>query len=260
MAKLDTLQVIEIAEGAEIQLRVAGPAVRALAWLIDFLIKVAAVVVLAIVVMGFLGSFMVAIAGEGGGNVTYGLFLGLLFIVEWIYHIIFEAMPRGATPGKQAMGLRVVRVSGAPISLKQAVARNLLRFADMQPCLVFMVFDAIPYTIATYVFGLACCIMTKRFQRLGDLAAGTVVVYTERKTATTEEVERPEIVPQAPAVPLSREEQKAIVTFSDRLEDWSGPRTEELASHAAPLTGTNDPARGVYRILEFAKWIRSSGK
>ena len=154
--KLDTLQSVELADGVEIRLRMAGPMLRASAYLIDFMIRA---VVLAV------GAFGLSLAGLAiGGKVVEGLMLLSWFLLDWLYPVVFEAGKRGATPGKRAMGLRVVQSTGSPITLGQAVVRNFLRFIDSMP-------------LFTYGFGLTSCLASKRFQRLGDLAAGTVVIY-----------------------------------------------------------------------------------
>ena len=154
--KLDTLQAVELAEGVVIRLRVAGPILRAGAYALDMLIR-AAVLVVASLCLGWLG---IAI----GERLVSGVLMLAWFLMEWFYPVIFEAGKRGATPGKRILGLRVVQASGSPISLGQAELMNFLRWIDGMP-------------IFTYGFGMVSCLATRRFQRLGDLAAGTVVIY-----------------------------------------------------------------------------------
>tara|TARA_R110002096_G_scaffold67332_12_gene163434 strand:+ start:7182 stop:7934 length:753 start_codon:yes stop_codon:yes gene_type:complete len=239
--QLDTLQKIEIAEGAEIRLRVAGPAVRSLAFMVDTLVKSAITFAVAVVIFLITGA---AIGGEDGNQIGQGFLLLALFLIEWGYFVWFEHSPKGATPGKRAFGLRVVRTSGAPISLTQAVIRNVLRFVDVLPF--------------TYGIGLASCLMTKTFQRLGDLAAGTLVVYADPKPKERET--SPEAVIRAlhPPNPLSREEQGAIVAFADRIENWSEPRQEELANLAGALTQAEGRS-SVEKLERIAQWVRTSG-
>ena len=129
---------------------------RAGAYLIDLLIRGAVLVI---------GGMLLSLAGFGIGiQVAGGMFLLAWFLLDWIYPVVFEAGKRGATPGKRMMGLRVVQSTGSPITLGQAVVRNFLRFIDGMP-------------FFTYMFGMTSCMATQRFQRLGDLAAGTVVIY-----------------------------------------------------------------------------------
>src|SRR5450432_2148378 len=157
---LDTDVAIETPEHIVFRHRVAGPARRALAYLLDLLICYGMVFVVAIIVV-----FAAAGAGalSGAMDSTIGLGIGFLLLVlfaaQWIYFTVWEAF-KGATPGKMAAGLRVVTTTGRPIGASAAVLRNLIRAADMLP--------------TGYLVGLLSMSLTSRFQRLGDLAAGTM--------------------------------------------------------------------------------------
>ena len=102
---------------------------------------------------------MLALAGLGQGLMLLGFFL-----LEWFYPVFFE-LRSGATPGKRAMGLRVVHDDGTPVGAVASVIRNLLRVADFLPLF--------------YAAGLVSCLVDRDFRRLGDLAAGTLVVHSE---------------------------------------------------------------------------------
>ncbi len=230
--RLDTLQSIELAEGVEIQLRTAGPYVRVLAYLLDFLIRV--VICIAIYLL------LMLIGLIAGLNVMQGLSMLLMFFLMFFYYIIFEAGKRGASPGKRAMGLRVVDTSGAPISWGQAFIRNILRFADGMP-------------IFTYGFGLFSTLMTKKFQRLGDLLANTVVVY-DRQPIIHQASLPPAMSSIAPGIPLTREEQAAIIGFKERGGMWSESRRVELANHASELSG-GEGVKGMTNLLGMAQWL-----
>jgi len=231
-ARLDTLQSIELAEGVEIHLRMAGPYVRVLAYLLDLLIRWG-ILIAGGLVLGLIGMLV-------GGQVSDGL-QGLMgFFVMFFYYIVFEAGKRGASPGKRAMGLRVVDTSGAPITYGQAFLRNMLRLADGMP-------------IIGYGFGLLCTLMTQRFQRLGDLLANTVVVY-DRLPSMHMVTLPPVLNSVAPGVPLSREEQAALAGFKERGGMWSEARRIELADHAKELTGASGQA-GMTRLLGMAHWL-----
>ena len=230
--RLDTLQGIELAEGVEIQLRMAGPYVRALAYLLDLIVRVGIVALCGLVLL--LGSMVL------GFNVAYGLYLLISFLVMFFYYIIFEAGKRGASPGKRVMGLRVVDTSGAPITFGQAFLRNMLRFADGMP-------------IPSYGFGLLSTLLSKRFQRLGDLLANTVVVYDRLPVMQLTSLP-PVLNSVAPGVPLSREEQAALAGFAERGGMWSEARRIELADHARELTGASGQ-QGMTRLLGMAHWL-----
>lgn len=231
--KLDTLQAVELAEGIEIRLRMAGPMLRAGAYVLDFLIRAAVLIV---------GSIAVSLAGIAiGGQVAGGVMLLAYFLLDWIYPVIFEAGKRGATPGKRAMGLRVVQATGSPITLGQAVVRNFLRFVDSMPAF-------------TYGFGLTSCLATKRFQRLGDLAAGTVVIY-DRIPPPPLMVAPPPITPVPVPVGLTANEMKALALFRERAGLWSDGRRAEIADQASVLSGASGAA-GVSRLMAMAHWLQ----
>ena len=230
---LDTLQKVELAEGVEIRLRMAGPVLRISAYFIDLLIRM--------LVLSIIG-ILLALGGIAvGGNVAAGLGLLGWFLLDWFYPVIFEAGKRGATPGKRAMGLRVVQASGSPITIGQAVVRNFLRFIDGMP-------------FFTYVFGIASCLATPRFQRLGDLAAGTVVIYD--RVPLQPVIAAP---PPISAVPLTcgltADETRALASFRERAGLWSEGRRVEIADRASGLSGARGMA-GVSRLMAMAHWLQ----
>lgn len=231
--RLDTLQSVELAEGVEIRLRMAGPIPRAGAYLIDLAIRIAILTA---------GGIATALAGVAiGERVAGGLMLIAWFLMDWLYPIVFEAGKRGATPGKLAVGLRVVQATGSPITIGQAVIRNFLRFIDSMP-------------FFTYGFGVASCLATKRFQRLGDLAAGTVVIY-HRMPVMPVTAAPPPITAVPLPVGLTADETRALTLFRERAGLWSEARRVEIADHASALTGESGP-KGVSRLMAMAHWVQ----
>ena len=89
------------------------------------------------------------------------------FFAQWGYFMLFEGLGGGRTPGKRAIGLRVVHVGGEPLSFRGSVLRNLVRAVDFLP-----VVSGIPSGLV----GAVCILVNRRAQRLGDLVAGTMVV------------------------------------------------------------------------------------
>src|SRR5207302_4482234 len=146
----------------------------------------------------------------------------VFFLGEWFYPVFFEVTRGGATPGKKAMGLVVLEDDGTPVGLTASVIRNLLRFADFLPL--------------AYGFGLASMLATRDFKRLGDLAAGTVVVHRETPAVSSAV---PAARPLPPSASLTLDEQHAVVVFAERLPTWTLQRASELASLAMPLTGAS---------------------
>jgi uncharacterized RDD family membrane protein YckC len=242
--RIDTLQAIELAEGVEVRLRIAGPLQRGVALGIDWGVQIAGLVIVWVILM---------IAGIGiGFTVSTGLGLLAWFFTWWWYPVFFEASKWGATPGKRMLGLRVVQTSGAPITFSQALVRNFLRVADAMPMLPSAWLGGLP--IPTMAFGLATCLATKRFQRLGDLAAGTVVIY--------DKVLPEPAVPAPPPMESSRplralrpEEVRAVVAFRERAGLWSEGRRAEIADHASELSGSKG-SPGVARIMAMAHWLQ----
>jgi len=231
--KLDTLQAVELADGVEIRLRIAGPLPRAGAYLIDMVFR-------ALLLLG--GRMLLGFAGWViGGKVAGGLMLLVWFLMDWLYPVFFEAGKRGATPGKRMVGLRVVQATGSPITAGQAIVRNFLRFIDSMP-------------FFTYAFGMTSCLASKRFQRLGDLAAGTVVIY-DRMAAQPVVAAPPPVVAVPLPMGLTADETRALALFRERAGLWSEARRVEIADHASVLTGTTGPA-GVNRLMAMAHWVQ----
>src|SRR5690349_14244300 len=117
---LDTTRRVATPEGIELTLHLAGPVARALAWSIDLLLRLAVLFVVVLVTSGL---------GRAGG----GIVLLAAFFVEWLLPACFEAMWNGQTPGKRALGLRVLNDDGTPLRWPAALTRNLLRAADFLP-------------------------------------------------------------------------------------------------------------------------------
>ena len=154
---LDTTHNIGTPEGVELRLPVAGIAPRALAWLIDALIKYSALL--------FVGTGLSILGQVGDGLMLIFAFLGL-----WFYNVLFEVLMRGATPGKRVLGLRVMNENGTPVGWSGSMIRNLIRFVDVLP--------------GCYGFGCMSVMLSKNFQRLGDLAAGTIVIHQPKQKLT----------------------------------------------------------------------------
>ena len=224
--RLDTLTSAETPEGIALALRPAGVVARAGAFAIDLMIR-GTLLLVVLVVLTPLGRF---------GS---GLALILWFSLEWFYPVLFELLPGGATPGKRALGLRVTMDSGLPITPAASLLRNLLRTADFLPF--------------AYGLGLATVLMRSDFKRLGDIAAGTIVVHVQRATLHGA---LPESTPVAPAQALTPRAQAAVIAWAGRSTRITEARLAELAQLAAPVTGVNAASRdAVVRLLSVANWL-----
>jgi uncharacterized RDD family membrane protein YckC len=222
---LDTSRRIATPEGIELELRLAGPVPRALAWLLDLLLRVALLVALSIV-LGALGKF------------GWGLFFIASFALEWLFPAWCEAFWRGATPGKRALGLLVLHDDGTPVRWPAALARNLLRAIDFLPF--------------GYGFGLAAMLVNRDFKRLGDLAAGTVVVYRDE---AAHGARIPQAPPLAAPLPLTLAEQRAILDFAERSSALTEERARELAEIPRRLIGAREGEAAAQQLLGIANHL-----
>jgi len=175
-SKLDTSVTIVTPENIEFSYRLAGPFRRLAAAVVDLFIKfsVLAIWVISLLVLG--ASF------TGGGIVSFVILVSW-FLIDWFYGMIWETLWSGQTPGKRLFSLRVISCDGRPISAVQATLRNLLRVADLGVPASIQIFspDLPPgYLFPTFSVGLVAMTLTKRFQRIGDLAADTMVIVEER--------------------------------------------------------------------------------
>ncbi len=153
-------------EQVELEFAVAGLGSRFVAVLIDHLIQIGGLLLL-LFVTAYAMTSLEDHVGRPLGNWTVAVFIGFNFLIVWGYFALFETYWRGQTPGKHVMKLRVIKDSGRQITLFEAMARNLLRVIDYLPAL--------------YLVGVISMISTKRNQRLGDLAAGTIVIHERRE-------------------------------------------------------------------------------
>jgi len=144
---------IRTPEGVIFSQTLAGPVVRFVAWFVD-LMAISAL-------MGLIGSVIAffSLISEDLAGAFYAL---VYFVVSIGYGLASEWLWRGQTPGKRFFRLRVVDAEGLKLQFHQIVVRNLLRFVDSLPLL--------------YVVGGLACWSTRKFQRLGDIAANTIVV------------------------------------------------------------------------------------
>lgn len=164
----------------------------------------------------------------------------LLFALEWFYPVLFELTWSGATPGKRTFGLKVVMDNGLPVTPAASVTRNLLRAADFLPFV--------------YGFAIVSMLLRRDCKRLGDIAAGTMVVHEPRPAARGALADVP---PVPPTRPLSPENQAAVIALAARAPRLTGERLDELAALAAPVSG--DAGRSgpdvTRRVLGVAHWV-----
>ncbi len=239
-SSLGSAQVIRSPEQVALDLPLAGPMSRMLAFSVDYGI------VLIIELLVFTGLMFAAMsiadldqlerfgtwleetqAELEQGEFEFGdwvllmlaVWVALDFVLQWGYFVACELLMQGRSPGKAAFGLRVVRDGGLPVTLRESMLRNLLRMVDMLP--------------SQYLVGLISMVISKDVRRLGDFAAGTIVVREERAAPA-----RPI---QVPAQPLAgrtvfrfdRDQLAAVGAVELRLVRQTLRRLDELPTWRA---------------------------
>lgn len=152
---------IETPEQIDVSLEIAGLGSRFVAWLVDLMFKVLVVILLGLLGV-LLGVMLSATNAPLGERLLSALIVGLISALFLCYNVYFEVRRNGQTPGKKFAGIRVIKVGGAPVDFTAAGIRNMLAMADFLP--------------AFFLLGGFLVMVTRQGQRLGDLAAGTLVV------------------------------------------------------------------------------------
>ncbi len=212
-------------EGTTLVLTPAGIIPRMQAWTLDMIIRLLILVVL--------GGVLSALGQAGSG-----LMLILYFLIDWFYAVLFEVYRGGQTIGKKYFNIKVCLDDGIAIGWQASMIRNILRVADFLPMM--------------FVGGVLCMMFNGQSKRLGDLVAGTVVVYVE---ADKQDFDIPVKPIANPKIPLLFDEQQAILAFAERQDELSADRQMELAKILSPLTGQSDPQKASDELIGFANGI-----
>jgi uncharacterized RDD family membrane protein YckC len=211
---LDTAVGLTTPERIAFRYPLAGPFRRLGPYLLDSLI----------ISMLIMALFSVSTALAGGSQSGAGPALAGTFAVVWGYGIFCEGVLNGRTAGKKVAGLRVVSDAGVPITMTQAVIRNVVGTVD----------GPLPFC---YLAGLASMALTGKFQRLGDLAAGTMVIVEEgrwrRKLGSPDGPEIRAVLDRMPArIAAGAELARALSDYVQARPQFSDQGREVLA---APL-------------------------
>lgn len=231
-APLDSKVEIITPENIAFDYHVAGPFRRLNAYLIDLVLR-------GLVLAAFM-IFSSPVARIFGG-MWIAATIVLWFLLEWFYGGVFETYMNGQTPGKRLIGIRVLTVDGRPINGLQAVLRNVLRSADSMPWISLESLGGPPmYSQPTFVLGLITMAMNSRFQRLGDIVCGTMVVVEERSwyagMAKIEDTRAMQLADALPAhLPISRTGARALATYVERRRFFTQARRREMARPLAEL-------------------------
>jgi uncharacterized RDD family membrane protein YckC len=151
---------IDTPELVSIEMPLAGIGSRFIALLVDYLIWGAGLVVLTVLGIALLPALHTF--NRISAQWAEAIVIFIVFVVNWGYFTLFEAFWNGRTPGKRVAKIRVIQRSGRSIGLVESMARNLVRYVDQLPFF--------------YAVGVIAMFVTRQHQRLGDLAAGTLVV------------------------------------------------------------------------------------
>lgn len=200
-------------EGVDLDFVLAGLGSRAIALMFDWALKGILLSALAVLLL-------LAV----GGSVGLALFLVLGFVVVFAYDVAFEVLASGRTPGKRWTGLRVVEEDGGRVGLRASSVRNVLRMLDGP--------------VTGYLAGSLAILLTRRNQRLGDLAAGTLVIR-ERHAADQWPAERvpaaavPAGVPAADTNAVTAEDVATVRAFLGRRHQLEPGARAHLAAELA---------------------------
>ncbi|MGA2273441.1 MAG: RDD family protein [Bryobacteraceae bacterium] len=219
-----TSLTIETPEGVEFSFDLASPVTRSLAWIVDL----AAIGVL---------TKGVDKTGEWLGHLNQdwatAIAVILYFAISVGYGIVLEWRWHGQTLGKRVMGLRVVDAQGLRLQLSQVILRNLLRLVDMLP--------------AVYLVGGVACFCSRNCQRLGDLAAGTIVARERSSYA-------PDLEQMAPAKYNSL---LAWPHLAARLRSLVSPESVSIAVAAVSRRDGFEPLARIELFRELAEYFQS---
>ena len=207
-------------EGVTLEVTLAGLASRTGAALVDSLIQgAAAFVFFLIFIVGTSGGSGPDTTGDPGGGAS-AFFIGLafftlfIFLIFFFYYVVFETLWSGRTPGKKAAGIQVVEIGGGPIGFRASAVRNLVRLVDLLP--------------TSYIIGSIAILASSRNQRLGDMAAGTIVIREQR--AEIVPARSTPVVPAAPSTPQTPQVEAPAPVDESMAWDLSGITTEDLAT------------------------------
>lgn len=239
--------LIATPEGVEIELALAGIGSRLAARLIDHLIQ-AAIAAGAVLIL-------FAAVGEDSLAGTVATVIGILlsFLIFWAYDVLFEAFNGGRTPGKRALGVRVVGEHGEPVSFSMAAVRNILRLIDEY--------------LTLWVAALISMVRSKRTQRLGDMAAGSLVVKDRAVEAELEpgigisSLAGLEAADRWETTQVDADDLAAARRYLERRSHLAPHVRDHLAGDLAgrlrPKVPGSDPALGADQFIELLVAVKS---
>ena len=226
-------------EHVVLRFQTAGLGSRFAAQILDSLIMYG-ILVLIFIASAIAGVFYSDFFSYSGG-IAAALILCIIFFIIFGYHICFEYFWNGQTPGKRVLGLKTVREQGQPLTFLSAVIRNLLRLIDFLP--------------GAYLAGCLFIFFHPKHQRIGDLVAGTIVIY-QNPGATEKELKQQAQLLEKLNRTVAPLDLDPLTRRSFTLDDWQllavyirkkstltnsekKNITETIARHLLPKAGLN---------------------
>ena len=226
-------------EGVDLDFALAGLGSRGIALMFDWVLKGLVIAALAIILVGV----------APGGSLGVALFLVLSFVTVFAYDVAFEVLSSGRTPGKRWTGLRVIETDGGRVGLRASTVRNVLRILDG------------PVTL--YILGSLTVLFTSRNQRLGDLAAGTLVIRERHAADKLAPAATPDVpLAHYPAADLSAvtgEDLATVRSFLARREGLEPAARSQLAHQL--FTGLRPKVHGGPEHVPpepFLEWLAAA--
>jgi len=235
--------VVDSVTGVDVSLAVAGTGARSLAFLIDLLIRTILVTAW-YVVATLLYNRRWSLESPNDPDGTWYLYIAMpAMLIYLLYHCVLEIAMRGWIPGKRIAGIRIVTRNGSPPTVAAQLVRNVFRLIDSFP--------------VGYGVGLFTCLMTRDHVRVGDLAAGTLMIYEDRNTLGARSlapstnplgIATSELVVELLERWKSLDSQARVHLARSLLEQVTGAAPDPAATEAdlyAQLAHLAKPARGV---------------
>jgi uncharacterized RDD family membrane protein YckC len=245
-------------ENIAVTYQVAGFASRFLAFMIDLLIQI--LLWLATSWLFRMAATGFQLVGLNLGDFISGAGIVVGFLIMFAYASIFEMLWGGRTPGKRLLGLRVIRDGGYPINLTSSAIRNILRFLD---------FGILPLGLPLILFGLPgliCIFLSPQYKRLGDWAAGTLVIVEAGVSPFAASRPARDIAPLAQEFigqirnleRITPAEYRAVRRYTERRATWEYRVQASLAERLArPLLAKLDLNPEVAYQLQYAAWLEA---
>tara|TARA_R110002110_G_scaffold14242_5_gene66779 strand:+ start:260 stop:964 length:705 start_codon:yes stop_codon:yes gene_type:complete len=204
MPQSETLR-IESGYGSHYEVSIAGLGTRAYAFTIDWHIRILAATL-------WFGISQLIINQLSLSEIGFAQIssVGPAVFIYLFYHPVLELLMEGNTPGKRYAKIRVVTGQGLAPGASTIMIRNVMRLIDSMPVL--------------YMVGIVCCLVTQRQVRIGDLAAGTLLIYDQEVEALTDSVDELLV-----ADGLSMQQLQAVKHLLNRWSDLEVDKREQLA-------------------------------